>query len=80
MEITDVQLEQFHHEGYFVLESVVPDDQLEMLRAECDLAVADKDADMIKNGESPNKYTQLGKRYSISRRYATRPLISEYRF
>jgi len=30
MKITDAQLAQFHREGYFVLESVVPEDQFEL--------------------------------------------------
>jgi len=80
VDVTNRDLQQFRDEGYFVLESAVPSESLEGLREECDMAVEQKDAEMIKNGQSPNKYTQLGKRYSISRRYATRPVILRYIF
>ena len=35
MQITQAQIDQYVQEGYFILESVIPENALEALRAEC---------------------------------------------
>ena len=35
MNITDEQKQQFQEEGYFILENVIPESLLELLRGEC---------------------------------------------
>ena len=48
--ISDEQLKQFHEQGFFVLENVVPIAQQQMLREVCDAMIAQDDAKSKANG------------------------------
>ena len=41
LEITPEQQRQYREQGYFILERVIPDDHVELLRRELDGAIAD---------------------------------------
>ena len=44
--VTDEQKQQFMDEGYFILESVIPEHHLELLRSQCQAFIDKKDAQM----------------------------------
>ncbi|HUS67787.1 MAG TPA: phytanoyl-CoA dioxygenase family protein, partial [Kofleriaceae bacterium] len=56
-------------EGYFVLERVIPDDVLAMLREECATFVAAMDARMDRLGTPTIDLNHRGSRYFISKQY-----------
>ena len=48
--VSETQREQFRKEGYFILERVLPDHFLELLRGECQHFIDAKDAEMSAQG------------------------------
>ena len=65
MNIPDSKIEQFHTDGYFVLESVVPEEHLELLRRNCEAAITAKNAEMDAIGTDVDGITHRGQRYFI---------------
>ncbi|SVD69146.1 uncharacterized protein METZ01_LOCUS422000, partial [marine metagenome] len=64
--ISDAQREQYREEGYFLLEDVVPSDDLALLREECRRYIDEADAEMATTKESARGITHQGKRYFVS--------------
>ncbi|MDP6040396.1 MAG: hypothetical protein QGG64_17725 [Candidatus Latescibacteria bacterium] len=48
--ITEEQKQQFKDEGYLILESVIPENHLELLRGECQMFIDKMDAQMDEQG------------------------------
>ena len=65
VEITPAQLQQFHDEGYFILERVLTDAQLASLRSECQRFIAAIDEDMDRQGVEVQGINHKGKRYFV---------------
>jgi len=63
------QKEQFEQEGYMILERVIPDDLLTMLREECHYFVGYQDGRMDAKGEKTIGITHRGSRYFIGNQY-----------
>ncbi len=80
VDLTEAQLDQYREEGYFVLESVIPTDHLQMLRDECDRFIELMDAEMDRAGSDIMGISHRGKRYFISRRYEESPRLHEFLF
>lgn len=59
----------FRREGYMILERVIPDDLLEMLRAECSYFLGYCDGQMDLRGVKSQGLNHRGKRYFISNSY-----------
>jgi ectoine hydroxylase-related dioxygenase (phytanoyl-CoA dioxygenase family) len=66
--VTAAQQAQFKQEGYFVLERVVPEEHLRMMREECMRLVAEYDAAFAGNGGKRDGINAQG-RYFIAKRY-----------
>jgi ectoine hydroxylase-related dioxygenase (phytanoyl-CoA dioxygenase family) len=64
-DVTASQVEQFHEEGFFVLENAVPESDLRTLRRECDRLVAERDREMKRLGVDTIDLDHLGSRYFI---------------
>jgi len=64
--ISDAQRRQFSQLGYIILERVIPPSLLEMLRNECDLAVAEMDRQMDEADTDVINISHRGKRYFVS--------------
>ena len=73
-------VKQYHREGYFILESVIAEPALEALRAECMRLVGDYDRDMEARGIKSQGITHYKKRYFISNRSASSPIMTEFLF
>lgn len=78
--IDDAHREQFREEGYFVLERVVPESVLAMLRAECATFVGMMDARMDALGTDTIDINHRGSRYFISKLYRASTHLPEFLF
>ncbi|MBN4074058.1 phytanoyl-CoA dioxygenase family protein [bacterium AH-315-E10] len=67
--INDDQLDLFREEGYIILERVVPDDMLQMLREECSYFLGYHDSKLDQDNVKSNGITHRGSRYFISNQY-----------
>ena len=80
VQITQAQKQQYRDEGYFILEPVIPDEHLQMLREECHYFLELTEAEMDRAGQDVLGISHRHKRYFISRRYQERPRLSAFIF
>lgn len=78
--ITDEHRRQYVDEGYFVLERVIPDEHLAILRDSCDYLIDVMHAEMDRLGTDHIHISHRGKRYHIAKQYRAAPRLSEYVF
>ncbi len=78
--VTAEQAKQYQREGYFILEAVIPPQVLAALRAECMRHIADYDREMEAKGIKTQGITHYKKRYFISNRSASSPIMTEFLF
>lgn len=78
--VSPEQIAQFREEGYFVLERVIPDDVLQMLREECSYFLGYMDSWMDHHGEPTMSINHRGKRYFIGNRYRISPRMHRFIF
>ncbi len=75
MKISEEQRKQFDEDGYFILESAVPDEMLQILKEECSYFLGRKDQELEVSGEGTSGITHKGKRYFISKQYRKSPRL-----
>ncbi|HYF51859.1 MAG TPA: phytanoyl-CoA dioxygenase family protein [Planctomycetota bacterium] len=80
VQITDKQREQYIEEGYFILESVVPDEHLRLLRDECQGFIDRENAEMDRRGVDCIGINHRNSRYFINLRYKQGRRLHEYIF
>ena len=80
MLVTEAQREQYRREGYFILESVIPEAVLEGLREECGRLLAERDAKMEAKGITTDGISHYRQRYFISNEWRTSAAISDFLF
>jgi ectoine hydroxylase-related dioxygenase (phytanoyl-CoA dioxygenase family) len=80
LHISDQQKQQYREEGYFVLEEVIPDQHLQILRDECQYFIDLKNAEMDQEGKDVAGITHRNSRYFISNRHQERPRMREFIF
>lgn len=78
--ITPEQLQQYRKDGYFILEKVMTNEQLEGLRDECQRYIDKFDAEMEEKGVTSMGITHYKKRYFISNRGAESSIITDFLF
>lgn len=78
--VSDQQRQQFQEEGYFILEKVVPDDHLQMLREECAFFVDQADREMENENITSDGINHRGKRYFIHKRYRQSKRMHQFIF
>lgn len=64
--VTEDHVRAFREEGFFILEEVIPEEQLESLRSECERFIREKDAEMDALGVDRLDISHRGKRYFIA--------------
>ena len=74
------QVAGYHRDGYFILESVIPDNVLRALQDECMRMVEDHDRNMEAKGLTSEGITHYKKRYFISNRSASSPIMTDFLF
>ena len=78
--ITERQRAQYREEGYMILERIVPDDMLAMLRRECTYFLGYADAEMDAAGSATHGANPRGLRYFISNKYRLSPVLRDFLF
>jgi ectoine hydroxylase-related dioxygenase (phytanoyl-CoA dioxygenase family) len=78
--ITEAQKQQYQTEGYFILERVIPEEHLEMLRAECGRFVDMINADMDRAGTNVQGLNHRNSRYFIAKRHTESELLPQFLF
>ena len=71
---------QYQSEGYFILERAIPEEHLQLLRAECDRFLDLINAEMDRAGTDVQGINHRNKRYFISRRYPESELLPQFLF
>ena len=80
IEISDEKKQQFQEEGYFILENVVPEDMLQMMREECSYFLGRKDQQLDAEQTETHGITHKRKRYFISQQYRKSPRLWRFIF
>lgn len=79
--VTDEQKRQYEEEGYFILERVIPDEHVALLREECQRYIDKMDAEMDREGVEKKGLNHKGKRYFIANyREDKNPRLAEFLF
>ena len=78
MNITKNQIEQYREDGYMILESVIPDAHLKLLRDLCQHFIDEMDVRMDREGTDVIGITHRGKRYFVSQCYQRKPELFEF--
>ena len=78
MNITKNQIEQYREDGYMILESVIPDEHLKLLRDLCQYFIYEMDAQMDREGTDVIGITHRGKRYFVSQCYQRKSELFEF--
>ncbi|SRR5690606_129200 len=80
LNITDEQKRQYREDGFFVLERVVPEEDLEMLRNLCDRLVRDQEEEMDRLGVDQINLSKRNKRYFVFLAYKDHPELGRFIF
>ena len=78
--VTEQHKQQFKDDGYFILERCVPDEHLEMLRANCQGFMDELDAEMDAKGVDRIGISARGKRYFANHCYPKKPSMGRFIF
>ena len=78
--ITEAQKKQYQDEGYFILERVIPDAHVEMLRDECAHYIKMIEDEMDRQGKDVIGINHRNSRYFISNRYKESQSIASFIF
>ncbi|HZS14569.1 MAG TPA: phytanoyl-CoA dioxygenase family protein [Candidatus Dormibacteraeota bacterium] len=78
--VSEQQRRQFVDEGWFLLESVIPQEHLELLRAELQSGIEAVDRHMDELGTDVWDISHRGRRYFIGNVHQTQPRVNEFLF
>ncbi len=78
--VSEEQQEQYHRDGYFILESVIPENVVAALLDECMRLVRERDREMEAKGVTTEDITHYKKRYFISSRSDSSPIMTDFLF
>jgi ectoine hydroxylase-related dioxygenase (phytanoyl-CoA dioxygenase family) len=78
--ITEAHRREYQEKGYFILEGVVPDDELAMVRSECDHLIREQEAEMDRQGVDVINLSKRNSRYFVFLAYQERPQLGEFIF
>ena len=78
--VTEEHKRQYQEEGYFVLEGVIPDEHLEMIRETSDRLVEEQEAEMDEKGTDEIGLSRRGSRYFVFLAFQDHPELSDFIF
>ena len=78
--ITDEHKRKYHEDGFFILEGVIPEAELEMVRRACAELVAEQDAEMDRLGTDTLNLSRRNSRYFVFLAYKDRPELGSFIF
>jgi ectoine hydroxylase-related dioxygenase (phytanoyl-CoA dioxygenase family) len=79
-QITLKQKRQYQEEGYFILDNVIADSELETLRTECSQLIAEQEAEMDRLGTDVINLSKRNSRYFVFLAYKNRPQLGDFIF
>lgn len=80
LQISRQQKEQYREEGFFILEGVIPEEELAMLRSECDYLIEQQNQEMDRLGVDELNLSRRNSRYFVFLAYKDRPQLGEFIF
>ncbi|MDE2748538.1 MAG: phytanoyl-CoA dioxygenase family protein [Chloroflexota bacterium] len=78
--ISEEQIEQYQREGYFILESVIPERVVDALQDECMRIIDIYDKEMEAKGLKTLRINHYKKRYFVANRSPGSPVMTEFLF
>jgi len=78
--ITEEQKQQYQDEGYLILESVIPENHLELLRGECQTFIDKMHERMDEAGTDTIGINHRNQRYFVSNCFRQQPKLREFLF
>ena len=80
MKISKNQIQEYLEKGFFILENIIPDSDLNVLRAECDYLIDLQDKEMNRIGSDELNLSRKNSRYFVFLAYKERPQLGKYIF
>ena len=78
--VGNVQRQQYHDEGFFILDKVIPDRDLQVLRSECATLVRAQEMEMDRLNTNELNLSRRNSRYFVFLAFKERPLLGEFIF
>ena len=78
--ITEEQKRQYREKGFFILEKVIPEKELELIRNECSDLVEEQNKEMDKQGVDVLNLSRRNSRYFVFLAYKERPQLGNFIF
>ncbi|HEX2866941.1 MAG TPA: phytanoyl-CoA dioxygenase family protein [Ignavibacteriales bacterium] len=78
--ITDEQKKQYQENGFFILDKVIPDRNLEILRSQCAELIRQQDEEMDRRKTDTLNLSRKNSRYFVFLAYKERPQLGEFIF
>lgn len=78
--ITDEQKKKYQEDGFFILDKVIPDRNLEILRSECSELIRLQDEEMNSRNTDMLNLSRKNSRYFVFLAYKDRPELGEFIF
>lgn len=78
--ITDTQKRQYQEDGFFILEKVIPEGELELIRKECMELIQAQDREMERLGVNELNLSRKNSRYFVFNSYKERPQLGKFIF
>ncbi|MGE5351516.1 MAG: phytanoyl-CoA dioxygenase family protein, partial [Acidobacteriota bacterium] len=78
--VTDEQKRKYQEDGFFILDKVIPDRNLEILRSECAELIRQQDEEMDRQKTDTLNLSRKNSRYFVFLAYKDRPELGEFIF
>src|SRR5574338_49573 len=78
--ITDEHKRKYKEDGFFILDKVIPEDELELIRKECMVLIDEQDREMEKLGVTELNLSRKNSRYFVFNSYKERPHLGKFIF
>jgi ectoine hydroxylase-related dioxygenase (phytanoyl-CoA dioxygenase family) len=78
--ITEEQKRKYRENGFFILNSVIPDEELAIVRKECIELIEEQNKEMDRLGTNTLNLTKKNSRYFVFLAYKDRPQLGEFIF
>lgn len=78
--ITEEQKRKYREDGFFILENVIPTEELELIRNECNLLIREQDQEMDAAGVESIGLSRRNSRYFVFLAYKNRPQLGNFIF
>jgi ectoine hydroxylase-related dioxygenase (phytanoyl-CoA dioxygenase family) len=78
--ITDEQKRKYQEDGFFILESAIPEEELELIRKECVDLISQQDKEMEELGVDTIGLSRKNSRYFVFLAYKERPHLGNFIF